>query len=174
MTFRAEGVVHAPFSEVMAVLYAGDRREEWLPRCSVSDVLVSRGSLAEGRFWTRNYQRFETPWPIWDRDVIVDIRGKVDHEKKRARVYFSDRKLKKPEVPKRVVRMPKLRGMYAVRGTKNGKTYLRYMVESNAGGSLPRWLIRWLSNSAPAEGVIALRAQVRREMKRKRAQTAER
>ena len=166
VTFRAEGVVYAPFAEVMAVLYDGEGRKEWLPRCKQSRVLLSRGSLRAGTFWTRNYQRFRTPWPIWDRDVVVDIRGRVNFTKRRAVVHFHERSVPTPPVPKRVVRMPKLRGTYEVRGAKNGRTYLRYFVESDAGGSLPRWLIRWLSKSAPAEGVIALREQVKREAKR--------
>ena len=70
--FRGVGEVEAPLLEVLAVITDADRHHEWIFSCSAS-ALVEQSSERTGIV----YNRTATPWPVPDRDVILDSRVEV-------------------------------------------------------------------------------------------------
>ena len=70
--FRGVAQVDAPLLEVLAVVTDADRHQEWLFSCSDS-ALVEQTSAAAGIV----YNRTKAPWPVPDRDVVLDSRVEI-------------------------------------------------------------------------------------------------
>ena len=69
-----------------------------------------------------------------------------------------DSKLK--PLPKKVIRLPRLVGFYKLWEVEPKKTKVLYQVETDAGGSLPRWLAIFGAKALPYETLNRLRERV--------------
>jgi hypothetical protein len=155
--FRGVAQVDAPLLEVLAVVTDADRHQEWLFSCSDS-ALVAQTSAATGIV----YNRTEAPWPVPDRDVVLDSRVEIVDGEREVIVRFSA--TEHPERPptKGVVRMPYLQGHYHLLAVDEGRTRVEYQVDSDPGGSLPAWLATRGTREMPLETLRALRSQLAR------------
>jgi hypothetical protein len=155
--FRGVAQVDAPLLQVLAVVTDADRHQEWLFSCSDS-ALVAQTSAATGIV----YNRTKAPWPVPDRDVVLDSRVEIVDGEREVIVRFSA--TEHPERPptKGVVRMPYLQGHYHLRAADEGRTRVEYQVDSDPGGSLPTWLATRGTRDMPLETLRALRSQLAR------------
>ena len=95
------------------------------------------------------YNRTDSPWPVWDRDVVVQTRGRIDVERKRIVIEMkSITDPRKPEV-EGVVRIPRLAGHYVLRYITEDLTEVEYQIDADPGGSLPSWLAELASRDLP-------------------------
>lgn len=155
--FRVEGLVDEPFWKVIRVLQDAARHPDWVPNCAESRVL-SKESFGKYRI----YQRFDVPWPVWDRDVVLDVHGLQQGEREVALVDIRAVESSQPSLPKRVVRIPRLHSKYRVYGRGPSQTFISYDVDAHLGGSLPTWLLRWVVRDLPVDTIQALRKQLKR------------
>jgi hypothetical protein len=155
--FRGVAQVDAPLLEVLAVVTDADRHREWIFMCSDS-ALVAQTSAATGIV----YNRTKAPWPVPDRDVVLDSRVEIVDGEREVIVRFSA--TEHPERPptQGVVRMPYLQGHYHLRAEDAGRTRVEYQVDSDPGGSLPAWLATRGTRDMPLETLRALRSQLAR------------
>jgi hypothetical protein len=157
--FLGRGIVDAPIGRVLAVIRDADRRAEWMPACGdshlVEENLATRTQLA--------YHRTQAPWPVSDRDSVN--RAEMIVEPAKGRVFLPFEAVTVARIPpvKGVVRMPFLRGHWALTPVDGGKaTEAEYQVFANPGGSLPDWLANLASKTLPRETIAGLRKQVTR------------
>jgi hypothetical protein len=153
--FRGVGRVDAPLLEVLAVVTDAERHHEWLFSCTAS-ALVARTSDASGIV----YNRTAAPWPVPDRDVVLDSRVELLDGEREVIVRFSA--TEHPERPPTdgVVRMTYLRGHYHLWAEDDAHTRVEYQVDSDPGGSLPTWLATRGTRDMPLETLRALRLQL--------------
>lgn len=153
--FRGVGQVDAPLLEVLAVVTDAERHHEWIFSCSDS-ALVAQTSEASGIV----YNRTDAPWPVPDRDVVLDSRVEVLDGEREVIVRFSA--TPHPDRPPidGVVRMPYLRGHYHLWAEGDAHTRVEYQVDSDPGGTLPTWLATRGTREMPLETLRALRAQL--------------
>lgn len=153
--FRGVGQVDAPLLEVLAVVTDAERHHEWIFSCSDS-ALVAQTSATSGIV----YNRTDAPWPVPDRDVVLDSRVEVLDGEREVIVRFSA--APHPERPPidGVVRMPYLRGHYHLWAEDEAHTRVEYQVDSDPGGTLPTWLATRGTREMPLETLRALRAQL--------------
>ena len=59
-----------------------------------------------------------------------------------------------------IVRVPHSQGFTRLRWVDPNRTHVIYQLDSDPGGSLPRWLIRWISKDLPSRILKSLRKQV--------------
>lgn len=155
--FRGMGLVDAPLLEVLAVVTDAERHHEWVFSCSAS-ALVAQTSAATGIV----YNRTDTPWPVPDRDVVLDSRVEIVDGEREVRVRFSA--TTHPERPPLdgTVRMTYLVGHYHLWAEGNAHTRVEYQVDSDPGGSLPTWLATRGTREMPLETLRSLRTQLAR------------
>lgn len=155
--FRGVGRVEAPLLEVLAVVTDAARHHEWIFSCSDS-ALVAQTSEASGIV----YNRTDAPWPVPDRDVVLDSRVEVLDGEREVIVRFSA--TAHPERPPLdgVVRMPYLQGHYHLWAEDDTHTRVEYQVDSDPGGTLPTWLATRGTRDMPVETLRALRTQLAR------------
>ena len=155
--FRGEAVVKAGLYEIMAVIDDASRHCEWMARCMESTVVRELRGLDRIL-----YQRLNAPWPVSDRDLLVQ--GSLKINRARKEIISSFRAVKHKAKPPRdnVVRIQILKGFYRLTAVDDQRTRVVYQVLSDPGGSLPRWLARKATRKIPADTIIALRSQVKR------------
>jgi hypothetical protein len=151
--FRSETVIDAPPQQIVAVLKQTERHTEWMKNCVASDTLKK----FDGDH-TIVYNRTDVPWPIWDRDVILETQFTYSGQTTTLAFHQTDPKLR--SLPDRVVRMPRLAGSYVLTKLGATQTRVRYTIEADVGGSIPTWLAKRVAKEMPFETLYRLRARV--------------
>lgn len=153
--FRGVGRVEAPLLAVLAVVTDAARHHEWIFSCSDS-ALVAQTSEVSGIV----YNRTDAPWPVPDRDVVLDSHVEVLDGEREVIVRFSA--AAHPDRPPLdgVVRMPYLQGHYHLWAEDDTHTRVEYQVDSDPGGTLPTWLATRGTRDMPVETLRALRTQL--------------
>lgn len=154
--FRGEALLPAPASIIVAVLKQVHRHTEWMHRCSASEI-IEQPSDDHAII----YNRTDLPWPVWDRDVVLDTLFTWSTDRRTVTLTFNDTNPSLRPAPERVVRMPRLRGFYRMRQISPTHTHVVYQVEADVGGSVPRWMAQIVARDMPYETLSRLRERVR-------------
>ena len=154
--FRGVAEVQEPLWHLVAVLGDAERTCEWNPALSECRT-VRRTSDVDFRL----YARLAAPWPIDDRDAVIE--SKLVSDATGDRVIASFRAVGDPGVPipANVVRFPKLYGHYRLVRLGPRRTRVEYFVDADPGGMLPAWVVRFIVREMPVAAVAGLRQQGR-------------
>ncbi|MET0344019.1 MAG: START domain-containing protein [Polyangiales bacterium] len=155
--FRGQVVVDAAPRAIIDVIEDWKRHTEWMHRCAESTELKDLGVGTKVM-----YNRTNPPWPVWDRDVILETKLDISEDKNTITLSFRNIKSDLRPVPDKVIRMPRLLGYYRLVRLGEKQTKVTYQVEADPGGSLPRWLAVRVARDLPFETLSRLRARVRK------------
>ena len=135
-----EGTVEAPFARVRETLLALEAFGRWFPAISEWRVLERQDDSA------RVYGRQSLPWPVADRDYVVEYRWGDDATGFWLRAVAQ--RDAPPVAPSGVVRVERMQTEWRIEAAASG-TSVRYRFEGDAGGSLPEWAARvgWRSST---------------------------
>ena len=123
---------------------------DWQHNCEEARVLEQPDGT------TLTYNRIASPWPVSDRDVVLQS-TREDLGDGGIRLTFRSTEVAKLDVPSGVVRMPRLLGSYVLTPVAEGGTHVVYTVDSDPGGSLPAWLIKQAGKDLPYRTLKNLR-----------------
>lgn len=151
--FRGEVVIDAPPEKIVEVLKQTEHHTEWMKNCVASEVVKSFDPDH-----TIVYNRTHVPWPVWDRDVILESQFTYEGATTTLAFHEADPTLR--PLPEKVVRMPRLAGSYLLTKLGPAQTRVRYTIEVDVGGSLPAWLAKRVAKEMPYETLARLRARV--------------
>jgi hypothetical protein len=155
--FRGQAVMAVEPDAIVRVLDDWKRHTEWMHRCAESTQLKDLGGGTQIM-----YNRTNPPWPVWDRDVILETKYEKSADGKTFSLSFRNVKSDLRAVPSKVVRMPRLVGFYKLVRLGDKKTQVTYQVEADPGGSVPRWLAVRAARDLPYETLSRLRARVQK------------
>ena len=98
-----------------------------------------------------------------DRDAVLHNVARFDEAGRKVELDFWTVEDGREPPQKGVVRMPFLRGHWILWPSSDGTTTrVEYQVHANPGGSLPDWLVNYVSRDLPYKTIEGLRAQVKR------------
>jgi hypothetical protein len=156
-TFKAESVIDAHLFDVLAVLSDTARRPQW-----VGDLDESR--IVAGDIQTKVviYERFHLPWPLDDRDSMVE--SVITQNLKQLEVAVHYREVTHPKAPPRdgVTRMPVVRGSMFFRYVDKQHAFARIVMTLDVGGMLPDFAVQRFVRKGPARTLEGLVRQVGR------------
>jgi hypothetical protein len=156
--FLGRGQVKAPILHIAAVLRDSDREKEWMEDCNGSFIV--QWISATHAF---SYNRTKSPvFFIQDRDTVVESTLKMIAEKRSLLVTFQSKEHKKVPPIDGVVRMPEVTGHWLLTQVDPETTEVEYQVHADPGGSLPHWLVNWVSENLPWGTIARLREQVKK------------
>ena len=151
-------VLDSPLVSVLAVLRDADSRKLWSTKCVDSRLLEQPGE------WSQIlYDRFESPWPVKDRDTVLF--GEISLLPGEARITFHS--IDYPALPpiRGVVRMPYVRGQWVLRPVRGGEAVeVEYQVHADPGGAIPDWLSNLVSKKLPLKTLQALRVRAKQRL----------
>lgn len=150
--FRGETEFDGSIYELLAILDDFGSHTQWMHSCEEA-YAIKRYSAQR----ILSYYRTRAPWPVSSRDVVIENSIDLVTDSHAVIVtYKSVTSPLKPEVED-VVRMPRLRGYFHFRALSKTRTWLRYEVDADAGGSLPKWVAAMASEDIPYHTLINLR-----------------
>lgn len=91
---------------------------------------------------------YDMPWPVWDRDMIVQTKCEIDTVGGYVNYSFygiPDHIAEKEGI----VRVPAVSGTWTLKRTENGQTEVIHSMSINPGGSLPSWVVNIFAVDAP-------------------------
>jgi hypothetical protein len=151
-SFRGQTTIEASIATIRAVIEDVARHPEWMQNC-VDAKLIKR--IGDDRAIV--YNRTGTPWPVWDRDVVLDTQFSSSEDGKVLTLTFRNTDPQLHPLPEKTVRMPRLLGSYIMRELSPEKTLVTYQVEADVAGSIPRWLADRLAKDMPYKTLSRLR-----------------
>jgi hypothetical protein len=157
--FRGQTIINASLKKVVDVMMDSSKHTEWMYQCKESSVIKELTPTH-----AIIYTRVKAPWPVWDRDVVLDTVIKYNADETAVTMKFVNVAAAKSEkyrkTPNKVIRMPSLEGFYKLREISPGKTKILYQAESDIGGSIPTWLVNIASKDLPHITLAKLRERV--------------
>jgi hypothetical protein len=153
--FRAETVMNAPIESIGFELQNYKHHTEWMDSCIASFLVKHLGNQH-----VIDYNRTHAPWPVWDRDVVLDSRWTISVDKRLLVVTFENTDPSLVPLPAHTVRMPRLKGSYRMWKMAAAKTKVVYQVEADPGGSIPTWVAKRVSRDLPFNTLRSLRKRV--------------
>lgn len=156
-SYRAEGSLNVDLAEVAAVLVDIPREKEWVSHLSESRLLEG-----DPLSHTIVYSRYHLPWPVKDRDAVIE--NVVEERPKQGEVRVRFHTVCAPAAPEHseCIRVPLCDGEFYLVDTGRGSIRVTYTVRLDPGGWLPAWLVRHFVRDAPAETLRGFKAQVLR------------
>lgn len=151
--FRGRVYVNATPEAVLDEMLDYKNHPEWMYACSESKLLKR---LSDEH--AIMYNRIDAPWPLWDRDVIVDTY--IQRRPDTIVVRFQNIESSLKKVPRRVVRLPRLEGYYKLQKVAPNKTKIVYEAVTDIGGSIPRWAAIRGAAALPYETLSRLKERV--------------
>lgn len=152
---RAVGEVRGTPYEILAILLDVKAHVAWLPDCRASNILRRLGPW---RYVI--YMRTDAPWPVADRDAVVENEVIFLDPPSKVKVKFDA--ISAPEVPRArgTVRMKSLGGFYAIEAIDDERSLVHYELDADPAGSLPAWLITVQSTRNPLLTLAGLRRRL--------------
>jgi hypothetical protein len=152
---KGVGTIDANIYEILAVMADIDRMCEWMYSCVEARLLNQ-----SGEFDRTTYNRFDLPWPLDDRDAVLQSKITIDQDKKFILVKYWDIQSKKVGPIDGIVRVPQMKGFYKLEQLAPDKTRVTYQGEAKPGGLVPDWVVAQSSKNIPLKSILKLREQV--------------
>ena len=142
--FKGEGNVNENLYEILGVLRDINKGKEWMHSCKDSRLIEAIG---DRKFIVYNVTN--APWPVSDRDVVVESDASFDKATKT--VTIDMKSIEHPDMPKvsGLVRMPRLIGKFTLQAVSEKVTFVTYEIDADPGGMLPHWIVRMASRDIP-------------------------
>jgi hypothetical protein len=128
---RAVMKMRTTVDRLVAVHLDGDNQAKWFPKCVESRVIRR---MSPTNLWI--YRAIANPWPIDDRDYVIDVNLTRDTKTGDAFVSFADVKGALAETRGRV-RMKKMAGYWKFSPTGDGQVLVTFVMRFDPGGSTP-------------------------------------
>ncbi|MCC5814052.1 MAG: START domain-containing protein [Leptospira sp.] len=129
--FMGKATVNASTEKIVALIKNTASYTSWLHDCKEAKMLDEKNRL-EWYIYLRN----GAPWPVSDRDVVVQAKMT---EAKDGKIVISMKNSPTPNVPNKsgVVRIPSLKGYWKITPMEDGKSEVIYQAHTDPGGNIP-------------------------------------
>ena len=107
------------------------------------------------------YSEIEVPWPVNNRDFIVQLIVTQDPKSKVVSVLGENKPAFLPE-NKNIVRIQHSYSRWLITPISNNQVKIEYLLEVDPGGSVPAWLINMFATKGPFETFKKLVEQVKK------------
>jgi hypothetical protein len=157
IAIRGEAVVAAPLLHVASVLMDTTRLPQWMDR-----VAEARRIRATSALHYVEYERAATPFPLTDRDFVIESWVEIDAVKKH--MVLKARSVADPSAPATgLVRGEVLASIFTLMALDHGqRTRVVAEVHMDPKGSIPTWIVNMVQKSWAHTTIMGLRGQVQK------------
>jgi hypothetical protein len=157
IAMRGEAVVDASIVRVASVLLDTARLPQWMDR-----LAEARRIRTEGPRHYVEYDRATVPFPLSNRDFVVETWVEVDAAKKQ--LLLKAHSVVDPSAPETgLVRGEVLSSTFTLTAVDHGqRTRVVAEVHTDPKGSIPKWMVNLTQKSWAHTTIMGLRAQVRK------------
>ena len=130
---------------------------QWVYRCQTSKVLKKDSDQHLIR-----YQTIVAPWPVDNRDVVVEVNTRQDEKTNVVYQKVSALPSYSPKL-KGHVRITQFRALWTLTPLKNGFVLVEYELLVNPAGSIPAWLVNLAMVEGPFDTSVKMRDRLMME-----------
>lgn len=149
--------IKTSLSSIIALLNDAESYPLWVYRCEKSKVILKKSDQHLFR-----YQSIVAPWPVDNRDVVVEVRTYQDEKTKIVNQKVDCKPSFSPEVDGHV-RILEFRALWTLTPLKNGIVEVEYQLLVNPGGNIPAWLINMAIIDGPFETSVHMKTMLMKE-----------
>lgn len=144
-SIMVEAVFDGSWEKLVRILKDINHHPDWVYK-SVNSRLLKSANAYDITYYTVT----QMPWPIEDRDVVINMKFKEDNVGKLHRIVTNS---DPDELPKKagLVRVPYFKAVWQVRALDKNRIAINYVVSVNPGGELPAWLVNAFAVKGPFE-----------------------
>lgn len=153
--FRGITKINAGIEQIMNYMLDAARHPDWMYNCDESRI-VKRYDATHSIL----YNRINAPWPVHDRDVLLDVVHRYTPQRTAVTFRFRTTTEFAMPVPRRVIRIPRLEGFYRLWQDTPTRTNVLYQVEVDIGGNVPDRLARRYARNLPFVTLERLREKL--------------
>lgn len=157
-SYKAEGEISENFFALLAVASDIKRRAEWVP--NLMDSVLIEGTLESNEMTL--YEQFSLPWPAMNRDAVIHCKLTKDYKNKSLVIIFNQIESPKKPPHKDYIRVPQTKGKMEFRYIDEKRTFARYEIQLDPGGTLPGFIISFFIKQAPYDALIGLIEQIKK------------
>lgn len=150
-SYKGETDIDASMKKVCALLGTAKNMDWW-----GEDITNIKILEHEDQKFIQYYFIYDMPWPVTDRDLVVESTIKMDTINAKYTVS-SKPLLKKIPVNTEIVRINNYRQKWTVQSISNGKVHVVLEGLIDPGGNVPAWLINMLATEMPLKTIRLLR-----------------
>lgn len=146
--------IKSSLSSVIALLNDVETYPQWVYRCETSKVLkkISEQHLIR-------YQTIVAPWPVDNRDVVVEVHTYQDPKTKIVYQKVTPLPDYSPQL-KGHVRIREFRATWTLKPLKNGIVEVEYELLVNPAGAIPAWIVNMALVDGPYETSLKMKERI--------------
>ena len=154
---KATFQIKTSLSSIIALLNDVESYPQWVYRCQTSKVLKKDSDQHLIR-----YQTIVAPWPVDNRDVVVEVNTRQDEKTNVVYQKVSALPSYSPKL-KGHVRITQFRALWTLTPLKNGFVLVEYELLVNPAGSIPAWLVNLAMVEGPFDTSVKMRDRLMME-----------
>jgi hypothetical protein len=152
LALKGTGTLDAPMSKLWSVVMDAEHRSEWMEQ--VKEVEVVRQISPTDRIV---YFHLSPPWPIQDRDLVVEEKFEVDRAAHKITMRFKSVEDASHPVRSDRVRAELYSGSFELASVDGGKrTEMTAESHADPKGSIPKFIVNLYQKSMPRKTLLKL------------------
>lgn len=151
LEFKGDMTVNAPMAKIIPLFEDVKGLTSWYYQCTHSELIKDEGPQNKIIYIVLHF-----PWPVTERDSVFR-RSKSTDEKNSSISYSLQALPKLLPVKKGKIRVPMINSLWRFTSLPDGKTEIYFRQHSNAGGSVPAFLVNAMSVDTPFNSLKTLR-----------------
>jgi len=147
---KIDGRISCSLSEIVHALEDVESQSEWVESTIEARILETHGT---GAF--RFYLATDMPYPVKDRDVILNYNRTQNPDTKNVTIKFNSVS-DDLSASKDYVRIPELHSSYVLSPSPDGNISIQYLLKVDVGGKMPKWVVNLAITQGPIDTMEAL------------------
>ena len=150
-SYRGEATFRAPMEKVCSLIGNGKNFDWWGP-----DITNIRVIAYQPNKYVQYYFVYDLPWPVTDRDLVVDARIKIDTISREFSVVSRPLLKTVPEKPD-LVRINRYWQKWTIKPLDKGNIKVTLEGFVDPGGNVPAWIYNMFTTEMPLRTMRLLR-----------------
>ncbi len=153
---KIDGQIKCTLSEIVKAIEDVEAQSDWVESTIEAKILERKSS---GTFVF--YQGTDMPYPVKDRDVVMQYTRTQDPQSKEVQIDFVNVEGYK-EKSSKYVRIPELHSSYKFIPEEDGNISVNYKLKIDVGGTMPKWVVNMAITKGPIDTMEALFEAIRK------------
>ena len=147
---KVEGRIKCELSELVKALEDVEGQTAWV-ESTIEATILDQQDAAHFIF----YQSTDMPYPVKDRDVVLQYSRQQDPNTKAVSIEFRNIEGQK-DISEDFVRIPDIYSGYTLKPDGAGHVSLDYILKIDPGGKMPKWVINMAITKGPIDTIRSL------------------
>ena len=153
---KVQNMIQTDLSSLVALMKDVENHKNWTYANKKAGILERHNDFS----WVF-YGYSDAPWPVQDRDMVIDARLSQDPE---TRIVKNEGTCNPGYIPEKegVVRVPDCQSLWTLEPVGADSVRVTLEIRIDLGGSIPAWLVNMVSSRGPYETIKNMESEVQK------------